>query len=921
MNFRHGFYFISRTASLLVLLLASAILFIGSVSAQDGTITGTVTEADSQSPLPGANIGVVGTLIGTTSGTDGSYSLSVPSGAVRIRVSFIGFATVEQDVTVASGETVRVNFSLAVSVAEFGEDLIVLGSRTQRTAVDTPVPVDVIPASVLERQGVTELNQALTMLAPSFNASHQTISDGTDHINPASLRGLGPDQVLVLLNGKRRHTSALVNVNGTFGRGTVGVDLNAIPMSAVERIEVLRDGAAALYGSDAIAGVINIVLKEQTEDILVNIGTGVTGESDGEQTQISANYGFRIGDGGFFNVTGEYMDRNRTDRSAPWEGDIFPGISGESGTNAELSRRGLTRRDFSMKTGQGFANTGAVFFNMAVPLRGTAEFYASGGTSHRKGAATGFYRLPNSEARVNLNVYPNGFLPEIHSEISDYSLTAGIQGTLNDWIVDLSTTTGGNSFVFNIENTINASIGEASPVSFDAGTISFDQTTGNLDLIRSIDAGDSFKSVALALGAEFRVENYQIEAGQFESYSLGNGGDIPGVDFDTTAAGGPKNPGSQVFAGFQPSNEVDRYRYSYSVYADLETEVDDQLMVDVAGRYEAYGDFGETLNGKIAARYEFKDNFAVRGAVSSGFRAPSLHQIWFNNVSIQFVLNDANELVPARVLSANNLDPVTKAFGVPNLKEETSINVSAGFTARPIPKLSISADLYMVNIDDRIVLSSRFTNSDPTAADILAPFARLGVSQAQFFANAVNTETKGVDIVAAYTTDAGPGTVTVTGAANFTKTEVTATNIPQKMADIFSGGDVEGVRTTLFNREERNRLETALPREKGNVSVRYSQGPISVLVRANYFGSIEYRPTNMNNDETFSEKVLLDLNVSYDVYPGATLTVGGNNILNTFPDKHQLAANRSNGRFIYSRRVTQFGMNGGFYYAKLSLKL
>ena len=895
---------------------------------QMGSITGTVTAEGA--PLPGASVSIVGTLIGTTTDvTAGRYALTVEPGTYTVRASFVGFTTEEARVQVTAGGTVTQNFDLQESIAEFGDEVVVLGSRGERTAIETPVPVDVIPAEALGQLGVQEINQALHYVAPSFNASHQTISDGTDHINPASLRGLGPDQVLTLINGKRRHTSAIVHVNGTFGRGTVGVDLNAIPKGAVKRIEVLRDGAAAQYGSDAIAGVINLELQDQTDALLIDAGYGQTGESDGEQFQLSANYGFKVGEGGFFNVTGEFLDRNRTDRSDPWLGDYFPGVTGQAATDAELQRRGLTRQDVQMKTGQGFATMGAVFFNTKVPLQGGAQFYASGGASHRKGEATGFVRRPNQFDRNNLDVYPDGFLPEIHSEINDRGFTAGLKGNINDWIVDLSATTGGNSFQFNIENSINASIvGSASPTSFDAGTLHFTQSTGNLDAFRNLPV-TGINALSLAIGSEFRVENYEIEAGQFESYSLGNGGDRPGIDFALQPNGSPKNPGSQVFPGFQPANEVDRYRYSVSGYADIEAEFSDQFLATGAVRFESYSDFGETVNGKIAGRYSFTDNFALRGAVSTGFRAPSLHQVWFNNVSIQFVLDATGNLVPARVLTGENNSPVTKAFGVPDLEEETSLNISAGFTARPTPNLSLTADFYRITIDDRIVLTSRFSNSDPIVAQILAPFESQGVGQAQFFTNAVNTETQGVDVVAAYTTVVGDGRLTITGAANVTDTEVTDTNIPQEMANIFADGDLNAVRNTLFNREERNRLEDALPRQKGNVSLKYERGQYSITARANYFGNVEYKPTNDANDETFGAKTLFDLNVSYEVRPGATLTVGANNILNTFPDKHcddqaspqNNCSNYSDGRFPYSRRVTQFGMNGGFYYARLGLRL
>ncbi|HHL73023.1 MAG TPA: TonB-dependent receptor [Bacteroidetes bacterium] len=903
------------------LLVLVSLLLAMPLSAQDkGTVSGKVTVAGTGEALPSASVSVKGTLRGASTNLDGEFKFTLAPGVYTLRASFIGYKSDEKEITVTAGTTVEVNFELEESALAFGDELVVVGSRQARTAIETPVPVDVISSTEVRESGHTETNQMLATVAPSFNASHQTIADGTDHINPASLRGLGPDQVLVLINGKRRHSSALVHVNGTFGRGTVGVDLNAIPTSAIERIEVLRDGAAAQYGSDAIAGVINIVLKEQTDYVEVNAMTGQTASGDGEQVKADINYGFKIGESGFFNVTGEFFDRGRTDRSDEWQGDIFPGISGKEATDAELRRIGKTRRDFSMKTGQGYATVGALFFNSVVPLSDTDEFYTFGGFSYRRGAATGFYRLPNSEARVVPEIYPFGFLPEIHTAIGDRAMTAGLRGTHNGWDVDLSITTGGNSFQFNIENTNNASMGPSSPTTFDAGRLVFNQTTGNLDLVRLLRT-NAFKSVTFAMGGEFRVENYQIIAGEEASWQLGNGGDRPGIDFDTTSTGAPKAPGSQVFAGFQPDNEVNRYRNSISAYAGLETQVNDQLMVDLGARYENYSDFGSTLIGKIASRFEVTDGFALRGAVSTGFRAPSLHQVWFNNVSIQFVLDENNVLTPKRVLTANNKSSVTKAFGIPDLKEETSINYSAGFTMKPMDGLAITADFYRIDIADRIVLTSRFSDSDPIVKQILEPFKSQGVGQAQFFSNAVDTKTLGAEVVASYAKPLGNGTLTLTGSATLTKTTVDTTNIPEGVALRFANGDLNAVRNTIFNREERNRLETALPRQKASVGVRYAQDRMSLNIRATYYGQVEYRPTNPANDEVFSPKTIFDLDFGYDITDYVRLSIGGTNIFNTFPDKHQKASNYSNGRFPYSRRVTQFGMNGGFYYARLQFNL
>jgi iron complex outermembrane receptor protein len=890
---------------------------------QSGTIRGTVTGENGQ-PLVNVGVAVVGTARTATTSARGEYRLIAPAGAHMVRARVIGYAAVERQVNVVAGDTVTANFQLPPSALALSE-VSVIGSRTARTATETPVPVDVISAEEIQETGQTEVNQILASLAPSFNASHQTIADGTDHINPASLRGLGPDQVLVLVNGKRRHAPALVHVNGTFGRGTVGVDLNAIPVSAIDRIEVLRDGASSQYGSDAIAGVINIVLKRQTDGIQSTTTSGVTGEGDGEQIKTDLNAGFTIGDRGFFNVTGEYLDRGATDRTEPWSADIFPGITGTAATDAELAARGLTRRDFTMDVGQSDASVGMAFFNSALPLGDDAELYAFGGASHRNGLAGAFFRLPNQESQSVLSIFPNGFIPLINTGIDDRSFAAGVRGATNGWDVDFSLAHGRNDFQFIIDHTVNASLGASSPTTFDAGRLGFAQSSGNLDLVRPI-AAPGMRALSLVLGGEFRVETYSIRAGDAASWQLGNGGDSAGVDFDTTAAGAPKAPGAQGFPGFQPANVVNRSRNSIAGYAGLETQFTSRFLVDVGGRYESYSDFGSTLTGKIATRFEILPNIALRGAVSTGFRAPALHQVWFNNVSTQFVINvGTGELEPRNVLTSNNRSRVTRAFGIPDLQEERSVNLSAGITARPRDDLSVTADVYRITIDDRVVITSQFAAADATigarVTQLLAPFRNQGVTSAQFFANAVDTRTTGLDVVVAYARPLGRGTLNLSASANLTKTEVVRVNVPQAMADTFAGGNLDTVRIRLLNREDQNRLEDALPHQKGALAARYAGGRLSALVRATYYGEIAYKAPAATNDEQFGAKTLIDVDLGLEVLRGVRLGVGANNLLNTFPDKQKVAANINSGRFIYSRRVTQFGMNGGFYYARLALSL
>ena len=925
-----------------VLPVLAALLVATPLAAQQtGTVAGTVIATESGTPLAGASVVIVGTARTVLTNDKGQYRLSVSAGVHTVRARLIGYETAERRVTVAAGETVTADFKLAATPLSLNE-VVVVGARTSRTAVETPVPVDVISSQEIADNGQTEVNQILATLAPSFNASHQTIADGTDHINPASLRGLGPDQVLVLVNGKRRHSSALVFVNGTFGRGTVGVDLNAIPTAAIERIEVLRDGAAAQYGSDAIAGVINVVLKQQAEhlDLTTTAGTTAGGKSvwdigsahDGDQIRTEVDYGFKVGDRGFFNVAGEYLNRAATSRAAPYSNnDIFPGVTTQAGTDSALRVNGLTRQDFTIRLGQAAATEGMAFYNTVVPLSDNAEFYSFGGISHRNGVAAGFYRLPSQEARVVPQLYPFGFLPEIRTMLDDNSASAGVRGALNGWDVDFSVTHGTNGLHYFVEHSNNASMGTASPTNFDAGRLGFGQTVGNLDLVRALGARGGFRSLSFVAGGEFRGEEYRIDPGDEASWQLGNGGSQPGIDFDTTSAGKPKESGAQVFPGFQPANALDRSRNSVSAYAGLESQVSERFLLDVGGRLESYSDFGRTFNWKVASRLEVAPRVALRGAASTGFRAPSLAQVWFNNVSNQFAIDAGGNLILNRILTSNNQSRVTKAFGIPDLTEETSVNLSAGLTAQPRSNVSLTADFYRITIDGRIVLTSQFsslTASEPNAAirarvaEILLPFQAQGVTTAQFFTNSVDTRTLGVDLVASYATALGGGTLNLTGSANFTKTEVTRVNVPQAMADSFASGNLDTVRVRILNPEDRNRLEDGLPRRKGSVQARWQRGRFGALGRATYYGPIEYHhPTNPANDEHFSAKTLCDLDLSYELRGGVRVAVGGSNIFNTFPDQQKKAANISFGRFIYSRRVTQFGMNGGFYYARLQLSL
>jgi iron complex outermembrane receptor protein len=869
-----------------------------------GTVTGIVESPDLDAPVVGASVTVMGTSITAISDGEGRYSLEVPPGKYRLRVEITGFRPAEREVTIAAGATVEQGFPLTPDQV-MNEVIVIVGARTPRTNVETTVPVDVVSAQDITGSGRTETGRALTALVPSYVSTPQTIADGSDHIDPASLRGLGPDQVLVLINGKRRHRTALMHVNGTFGRGTVGSDLNAIPAASIKRIEVLRDGAASQYGSDAIAGVINIVTKDITDVVDVSLLSGITSSGDGAQVKAAANYGFRIGDKGFLNLTGEFLRRDATNRTGAFTGTVFEATD-RARDDERLAEVGRRREDFEMQIGEAAATSGLGAYTLELPLGPRARFYSFGDASFRRGLAAGFYRFPKQLTQNVPEFYPLGFLPRIGSSISDQAITAGVRRS-GTWDVDASLTYGRNAFDFTIENSVNASLGTRSPTTFDAGGLRFAQTVGNIDLLHKVDTS-LVKSLNLVLGSELRVEEYQIRAGEEASYVLG----------PERVGATPKAPGSQVFPGFQPSNEVSRRRDSIGVYAGVESQPTKEITLDLGGRFEQYSDFGNSLIGKAAVRVEPVKGYAVRGAASTGFRAPSLQQLWFSNVSTLFLTDPVtNTLQPFQVLTSNNASPITRAFGVPALKEERSVNASAGFTIRPLANVSLTADAYLVRIADRIVLTSQFSgNANPDVAAILQPFP--GVTQAQFFANAIDTKTQGLDVVVDYTLDLrAAGTLALTGSANFSKTVVTDVNIPATLVNRFS--DAQQLRTFYFGRQAENRIEDSVPRQRGTGAARWTRKQLTALGRASYYGPVFLRPDNAANDERFGGKVLFDAELSYQVTKNLALTAGGQNLLNTYPDELTKEANQSEGRFVYPRNTSQFGQNGAFYYGRLEL--
>ncbi len=941
------------------------VFLLAMVSFSNAQINGTVVD-DEGSPLPGASVVIKGTTTGSTTDFDGVFTINAEVGDTLV-VSYIGFESQE----VTASNDMKVQLTSGVALAE----VVIVGSRNpNRTATESTVPVDVIDMKELNNVAPqVNLNQILNYVAPSFTSNTQTISDGTDHIDPASLRGLGPDQVLVLINGKRRHTSSLINVNGTFGRGSVGTDLNAIPAAAIQRIEVLRDGAAAQYGSDAIAGVINIVLNKTVNELNTTVTTGAnftknandqTGGVDGESTNIAGSYGLPLGNnGGFFTLSGDFDVRQDYSRMKEWEGEVFnqynviervandagydiTGLldddvadviqyAGQAGidingattkeelqpilstdaTEAELAARGQQRSDYNMRVGQSALRGGRLFANFSLPLDGEGtEIYSFAGISSRTGNSAGFYRLPN-QSRTFTPAYINGFLPEINSNIKDQSLSVGIKGKVGEWNVDLSNTYGRNSFLYTIGNTFNASLQNASPTIFDAGGFSFSQNTSNLDITQFFD--DVMAGLNIAFGAEYRVENYDIVAGEEASYAqyTANGQRItlasqqPAQDFFGNARPG----GSQVFPGFSPSNELSRGRSSVAGYVDLEADFSERFLASFATRFENYSDFGSTINFKLAARYKVSDNLNIRGAANTGFRAPSLHQINFNSTSTIFDQNGN----PQEVGTFANDSRAAKLLGIPELKEETSQSISLGLTAKiPDANLTITVDGYYVEINDRVVYTGQFSGPG-TGTELDNLLRQANATAASFFANAIDTESRGLDVVITHNTTIG---------SNWRlKSDLAGTLSKTNQIGDINASEVlrnAGLIDTYFPEDSRVYLEEAVPRTKINLSNSLTSDRWIVFLRNVFFGEVTEATTVVENQQVFGTKLVTDLSIGYKASDALTLTIGANNLFDIYPDRaEEQFGNRSGGRFDWSRRAQQFGIGGRYLFARLNLSL
>jgi iron complex outermembrane receptor protein len=774
------------------------------------------------------------------------------------------------------------------------EEVVVVGTRTAGRSLDESLaPVDLVtPEAIRQSSAIPgEVGAAIQSLVPSFNLPRQSNSNFADVVRPAQLRNLSPDQVLVLVNGKRRHTTSTLTTESKLGKGTSPVDFNSIPVGAIKRIEVLRDGAGAQYGSDAIAGVINVVLKDADEGGEATATWGQnrtdfepTGRSvnDGDTLYGSVNSGFGVG-GGFLNLTAEYRDRDSTLRSGPDQIPFF-----ENQTPPNLALAGTQTH----KAGDGQMEDISFMYNASVPVGDALELYSFGSYSDRNGEGANFFRYPDSFANVP-TIFPDGYIPVLEADNVDLSFAAGLRGTLaSGWDWDLSAVYGSNDFDHDVTNSLNVSLGEASPTSFNVGEYKYAQTSVRFDMTREFDVGGLSNPLNLAWGLEYRNESYETEPGDPESYEAG------------PVIGAPI--GTQAGSGLKPEETVDVDRDAAGAYVDVETNLTDRFQAGVAVRFEDYSDFGNSVDGKISGRYELTDAFAVRGTVGTGFRAPSLTQAFFRGSTTSF--GEGGQL--ENVLNLPTDDPIAVLLGAQDLDAEESVSYNLGFVFTPDNGFRLTVDFYRVDIDDRITLSERI--GGPEVTDFIDDQLGIpGVLGVRFFTNAIDTQTEGFDIVADYAFDVGPGSLTLSAAYNNSDTEVTEVdpNPPEL--------DALGVDNVLFGVEERNTIETASPDDKIILSAHWQTERWSVLARGTRWGEAT-RVFNFGGgfepEQTYGAEWGIDLDVEFAVTEKLSVAIGGNNVLDEYPDLSSADINYF-GNLPYDV-LSPITFNGAFYYLR-----
>lgn len=862
--------------------------------AQYGVVKGKIS--DNTGVLPGATISIGNKIM--LSDLKGEFVLNIKPGKFIITITHAGYLKIENDITVTEGSVQFFDFILQPS--NEAEGVIVVGSRSsiQRSNLNTAVPVDVIQLSKLP-QRQTELTRIINNSIPSFNAAPHGFAAGR-HMLPASLRGLGPDQTLVLLNERRLHNIAAPWTFGVTGFGTVGIDLNAVPSGAIETVEVLRDGASAQYGSDAIAGIINLRLKRTTGITSIQVHTGQYYKGDGEAFSFNINKGFALHEKGFINITAHFRFNDYTQRNGEYTGTVYNNI--RTADDSLVKANGFDRMNHRPLGDNRVYNTG-IAINGGYNISKRINLFWTTIWNYRfvRDISSNQYRYPKDSSRIIKVLYPNGFLPYMESKIPDVSFIGGVEGeTLSGWRWDAGITYGKNASTIEVFNTNNASQylqGLNAQSRFYTGKQIFSQSIGSLNFKRELSQFlPNVRSFTVALGGEFRIDQYKIKEGEMASW-------------ENYARNSGKESGSQGQSGFRPENVVNKNRKVVGAYAELDMETKRTLW-SFAERYEHYSDFGSNVAGKLAMRYKFSKQVSWRASVSNGFRAPSLQQRFYS-----LVTTVSRPTGIFRTGTFRNDSEIAKAFGIGSLTAEKAINVSTGFASTVSKNITLTIDAYWIQIKNRVLYTGTIPGNLPEVRRILDSFGFKDVQSVRFFSNAINTRTKGLDVVLNGRWFIKRSLLEASLAANFSRTIIfgtiqSAKNLP----------DNDQYRTLLVNREERCRIEDAYPRDKIILNITYTTGKWKLNTSHFRYGSVSQKNNNPvdNPDQTFSPKIVSSLSVGYKIKSEISLIAGAENIFNVYPDKLKYAANTQSGLLIYNPNFTVFGCNGGYYFINMS---
>jgi len=872
------------------------ILALVSINFATSQVTGKVLGADG-TPITGVNVVEKGTSNGAISDFDGNYEINAASNSTLV-FSYVGYET--QEVAVSNQSVVNVTLQDGSSL----DEVILVGSRTApRSNADSPLPVDVLQAKELSSTGQATFDKALQYKIPSFNTVQTPVNDATSLLDPYEIRNMGPSRTLILINGKRKNLSALLYTQTSPGRGETGADISAIPTDAIKRVEILRDGASAQYGSDAIAGVMNIILKDNVTEGSATLRTGITSEGDGEMLGVSVNNGTAIGDDkGYINYT---IDMSKTSLANRPGTVNAAGEANDFGADLADVEEFLSRKpDAGNINGSPETAASKFLINGGYDVSDNTELYFNAAYVYKKVNSFANYRTPYWRTEADFpylaDFFPNGpngsydgYVPTFEGLLNDYNATVGLKTTVNDWNVDLSFTTGGNAQTYKVNQShnrnavftpvFNPDTGVFDPVSlyqensqqsFDPGGTRFSHNVGNIDINRVLS-----DKVSIGMGAEFRNETFEVIEGELASYDGG---------------------GADSFSGNTPQNSGKFNRYNFGGYFSLDYDVSDAFLLSGTIRAENYSDFGDAFVYKLSSRLKLSDKLTARASVSTGFRAPTLHQIYTQKAQYSFVPGQGIQVGGL----INNVSTQAKLLGIEDLDAETSNNFTIGLGGKLSNTLSFTLDYYNIAVQDRIVLGSEIGATGDAANPLDILLTQNNLSDVSYFSNALDTRTSGLDVVISKKDiKLGSGMLDLNLSGNYTISN-------EREGDVKDIALVANAGQSVVNATQEALFFTSRPETKWILGANYEVGKFGLSFNNTYFGKTTFKQQGMSSDlrTEFTPKVVTDLGINFNATDKLTIALNVNNLLNVLPEWEFKAENAAGQALINDTTLNSYGI-------------